>query len=168
MNRAAKISAVTRIGCLWDATLVTDDGFGARMCKKCVQSHRFGLGSEWGGGGGRGGSANREPGSYIPMCVCVCVDGCRCRCETRFPYLQSTHMHANLARTTQCSHKKKQLDDFVSYILSSACLFPRMNIKALQCVAKQLSVHINPLDKRRISANPVMPRPDAFCTKTTA
>ena len=75
MNRAAKISAVTRIGCLWDATLVTDDGFGARMCKKCVQSHRFGLGSEWGGGGGSGGSANREPGSYIPVCVCVCVCG---------------------------------------------------------------------------------------------
>ena len=71
MNRAAKISAVTRIGCLWDATLVTDDGFGARMCKKCVQSHRFGLGSEWGRGGGRGGrrTENRD---HIYLCVCVC------------------------------------------------------------------------------------------------
>ena len=51
MNRAAKISAVTQIGRLWDAILVTDDGFGARMCKKCAQSHRFGLGSGLGGGG---------------------------------------------------------------------------------------------------------------------
>ena len=49
VNRVAKISAVTRR--LWDAILVTDDGFGARMCKKCAQSHRFGLGSGWGGGG---------------------------------------------------------------------------------------------------------------------
>ena len=68
MNRAATISAVTQIGRLWDAILVTDDGFGARMCKKCAQSHRFGLGSGGGGGIplGGGGSANREPGSYIP------------------------------------------------------------------------------------------------------
>ena len=51
MNRAGKISAVTRIGRLWDAILVTDDGFGARMCKKCAQSHRFGLGRGWVGGG---------------------------------------------------------------------------------------------------------------------
>ena len=54
MNRAAKISAVTQIGRLWDAILVTDDGFGALMCKKCAQSHRFGLGSGLGGGGGWG------------------------------------------------------------------------------------------------------------------
>ena len=52
MNRAAKISAVTQIGRVWDAILVTDDGFGARMCKKCAQSHRFGLGSGWVGRGG--------------------------------------------------------------------------------------------------------------------
>ena len=51
MNRAAKIGAVTQIGRLWDAILVTDDGLGARMCKKCAQSHRLGLGSGWGGGG---------------------------------------------------------------------------------------------------------------------
>ena len=60
MNPAAKNCTVTRIGRLWDAILVTDDGFGALMCQKCVQSQiRLG---EWGGGGG---SANREPGSYI-------------------------------------------------------------------------------------------------------
>ena len=39
------------------------------MWKKCVQSHRFGLGRVGGGGhtigGVGGGSANREPGSYI-------------------------------------------------------------------------------------------------------
>ena len=58
MNPAAKICTVTRIGRLWDAILVTDDGFGALMCQKCVQSQiRLG---EWGkgegdtiGGGGR-------------------------------------------------------------------------------------------------------------------
>ena len=62
MNRAAKICIVTLIGRLWDAVLVTDDGFGAFMCKKCTQSHRFGLGrvGEWGGIplGGEGGSYN--------------------------------------------------------------------------------------------------------------
>ena len=48
VNRAGKISAV-----LWDAILVTDDGFGACMCKNCAKSHRFGLGlgRGWGGGG---------------------------------------------------------------------------------------------------------------------
>ena len=61
MNPAAKNCTVTRIGRLWDAILVTDDGFGALMCQKCVQSQiRLG---EWAGGGG---SANREPGSYDP------------------------------------------------------------------------------------------------------
>ena len=45
-----KNCTVTRIGRLWDAILVTDDGFGALMCQKCVQSQiRLG---EWGGGGG--------------------------------------------------------------------------------------------------------------------
>ena len=64
MNRAATISAVTQIGRLWDAILVTDDGFGARMCKKCAQSHRFGLGS---GGGGipLGGGGVGEPRTGI-------------------------------------------------------------------------------------------------------
>ena len=61
MNPAAKNCTVTRIGRLWDAILVTDDGFGALMCQKCVQSQiRLG---EWGRGAGR--SANREPGSYM-------------------------------------------------------------------------------------------------------
>ena len=50
----------------WDAILVTVVAFGALMWKKCAQSHSFGLGRV--GGGiplGGGGSANREPGSYI-------------------------------------------------------------------------------------------------------
>ena len=48
----------------WDAILVTVVAFGAL----CAQSHSFGLGRVGGGGGipwGGGGSANREPGSYI-------------------------------------------------------------------------------------------------------
>ena len=67
MNRAGKISAVTRIGRLWDAILVTDDGFGARMCKKCAQSHRFGLLGWVGGGGGipLGGGGVGEPRTGI-------------------------------------------------------------------------------------------------------
>ena len=68
MNPAGKNCTVTRIGRLWDAILVTDDGFGALMCQQCAQSQiRLG---EWGGGGGDtiwgggggAGSANREPG----------------------------------------------------------------------------------------------------------
>ena len=51
----------------WDAILVTVVAFGALMWEKCAQSHSFGLGRV--GGGGYhwvgGGSANREPGSYI-------------------------------------------------------------------------------------------------------
>ena len=37
------------------------------MWKKCAQSHSFGFGRVGGGGyhWGGGGSANREPGSYI-------------------------------------------------------------------------------------------------------
>ena len=53
MNPAGKNCTVTRIGRLWDAILVTDDGFGA--LQKCAQSQiRLG---EWGGweGGGVGG-----------------------------------------------------------------------------------------------------------------
>ena len=69
MNRAAKISAVTQILRLWDAILVTDDGLGARMCKKCAQSHRFGLGSGWGGGGiplgGVGGRRTENRDIYL-------------------------------------------------------------------------------------------------------
>ena len=70
MNRASNICTVTRIGRLWDAILVTDDGFGALMCKKCAQPHRLGLrrgcgGGGWGGDTIEGGSANRELGSYI-------------------------------------------------------------------------------------------------------
>ena len=46
--------------------------FGALMWKKCAQSHRFGL---WrvGGGGDTigGGSANREPGSYIYIYIYI-------------------------------------------------------------------------------------------------
>ena len=50
MNPAGKNCTVTRIGRLWDAILVTDDGFGALMCQQCAQSQiRLG---EWGGGGG--------------------------------------------------------------------------------------------------------------------
>ena len=51
----------------WDAILVTVVAFGALMWKTCAQSHRFGLGRVGGGGDtiGGGGSANREPGSYI-------------------------------------------------------------------------------------------------------
>ena len=50
MNPAGKNCTVTRIGRLWDAILVTDDGFGALMCQKCAQSQiRLG---EWAGGGG--------------------------------------------------------------------------------------------------------------------
>ena len=52
----------------WDAILVTVVAFGALMWEKCAQSHSFGLGRVGGGGdtvgGGRGGSANPEPGSY--------------------------------------------------------------------------------------------------------
>ena len=58
-----KNCTVTRIGRLWDAILVTDDGFGALMCQKCVQSQiRLG---EWGGGGGGdtiGGGGGRGVG----------------------------------------------------------------------------------------------------------
>ena len=43
VNRASKICTVTRVGRLfWDAILVTDDGFGALLCKKCAQSHESG------------------------------------------------------------------------------------------------------------------------------
>ena len=55
----------------WDAILVTVVAFGALMWEKCAQSHSFGLGRV------AGGSANREPGSYIYiyiyMCVCVYI-----------------------------------------------------------------------------------------------
>ena len=58
----------------WDAILVTVVAFfGALMRKKCAQSHSFGLGRVGGGGiplGGGGGSANREPGSYMYMGGC--------------------------------------------------------------------------------------------------
>ena len=51
----------------WDAILVTVVAFGALMWEKCAQSHSFGLGRVGGGDtiAGGGGSANREPGSYI-------------------------------------------------------------------------------------------------------
>ena len=55
---------------------MTDDGFGALMCKKCVQSHRFGLGRGWVGGGdtigGRGEPRSGIKNMYIGVCVCVC------------------------------------------------------------------------------------------------
>ena len=44
MNPAGKNCTVTRIGRLWDAILVTDDGFGALVCH-----------SAWGVGAGGGG-----------------------------------------------------------------------------------------------------------------
>ena len=63
MNRAGEICTVTRIGRLWDAILVTNDGFGVLMCKKvCAAVTQIRLG-EWvsaagdtigGGGGGVG------------------------------------------------------------------------------------------------------------------
>ena len=43
----------------WEAILVIVVAFGALMWKKCAQSHNFGLGRVG------GGSANREPGSYM-------------------------------------------------------------------------------------------------------
>ena len=66
MNRASKICTVTRIGRLWDAILVTDDGFGALMCKKVCAVTQTRLGEGVGGGGIPlgGGSANREPRPY--------------------------------------------------------------------------------------------------------
>ena len=75
MNRAAKTSAVTQIGRVWDAILVTDDGFGARMCKKCAQSHRFGLGSGWGGVplGGGGVGEPRTGIIYIYMYIYIYI-----------------------------------------------------------------------------------------------
>ena len=36
------MSTVTRIGRLWDAILVTGNGFGALMCKQCAQSRGWG------------------------------------------------------------------------------------------------------------------------------
>ena len=64
MNPAAKNCTVTRIGRLWDAILVTDDGFGALMCQKCVQSQiRLG---EWAGGGG-GGRRTENRDHMIPV-----------------------------------------------------------------------------------------------------
>ena len=68
MNPAGKNCTVTRIGRLWDAILVTDDGFGALMCKKCAQSHRLGLGRGWVGGyhwGGGQRTQNRDHISHI-------------------------------------------------------------------------------------------------------
>ena len=54
---------------------MTDDGFGALMCKKCVQSHRFGLGRGWVGGGdtigGRGEPRSGIKNMYIGVCVCA-------------------------------------------------------------------------------------------------
>ena len=58
MNRAGKISAVTRIGRLWDVILVADDGFGVRMRKKVCVVTQIRLGA-WGGGGTIGGGGRR-------------------------------------------------------------------------------------------------------------
>ena len=60
----------------WDAILATNVAFGALTWKKCAQSHSFGLGRVggdiiWGGGG----SANREPGSYMH----ISFGRCSCR-----------------------------------------------------------------------------------------
>ena len=56
----------------WDAILVTVIAFGALMWKKCAQSHRFGLGRGRGDTIG-GGSANREPGSYIHIHIYIYI-----------------------------------------------------------------------------------------------
>ena len=48
MNRAAKIGAVTQIGRLWDAILVTDDGLGPA----CATAWGVGGGIPLGGGVG--------------------------------------------------------------------------------------------------------------------
>ena len=58
-----------------DAILVTVVAFGALMWKTCAQSHRFGLGRVGGGGGipWGGGSANREPASYIYIYIYISV-----------------------------------------------------------------------------------------------
>ena len=70
MNPAGKNCTVTRIGRLWDAILVTDDGFGALMCQKCAQSQiRLG---EWGGGdtiGGGGGGRRTENFDHIYLSI---------------------------------------------------------------------------------------------------
>ena len=55
----------------WDAILVTIVAFGALMWKTCAQSHRFGLGRVGGGDTIGGGSANREPGSYIYIYIYI-------------------------------------------------------------------------------------------------
>ena len=60
MNRASKICTVTRIGRLWDAILVTEDGFGALMCKKVCAVTQTRLGEGVGGGDTIGGGVG-EP-----------------------------------------------------------------------------------------------------------
>ena len=63
MNPAGKNCTVTRTGRLWDAILVTDDGFGALMCQKRAQSQiRLG---EWGRGGYHWGGGVGEPRTLI-------------------------------------------------------------------------------------------------------
>ena len=76
MNRAGEICTVTRIGRLWDAILVTNDGFGVLMCKKvCAAVTQIRLG-EWVSaagdtiGGGGGGSVYPEP----VMCVYIYIE----------------------------------------------------------------------------------------------
>ena len=76
-----KVSTVTRIGCVWDDSLVTVDGFGAAMWEKCAQSpghwHQATTpghdlrGGRGGGGAYHVGGTNREPGSYIHIRICV-------------------------------------------------------------------------------------------------
>ena len=67
MNPAGKKCTVTRIGRLWDAILVTDDGFGTLMCQKCAQSQiRLG---EWAGGYHWGGDH-----IYIYIYIYIFVD----------------------------------------------------------------------------------------------
>ena len=62
MNPAGKNCTVTRTGRLWDAILVTDDGFGALMCQKRAQSQiRLG---EWGGGDTIGGGGGRRTENF--------------------------------------------------------------------------------------------------------
>ena len=92
MNPAGKNCTVTRIGRLWDAILVTDDGFGALICQKCESQIRLG---EWGGGGGVG-----EPRTgiiciyiYIYVCMYVCMYVC-VYIYYLYIYIHThTHMH---------------------------------------------------------------------------
>ena len=93
MNRAGKNCTVTRIGRLWDAILVTDDGFGALMCQKCAQSQiRLG---EWAGGGGIPlGGGGRRTENRDQMCTASYMH-IRKNVHTHTHTHTHTHAHAH-------------------------------------------------------------------------